>query len=208
MLSATLWGLNTAMQTAILGYMTSTAIAANSVASNLHLLVKSLAFGAASATSVIVARTIGEGDLDGLKKYSKRMQIIFAVIGVVGGAGLYLLRGPILGMYTNIEPETVAMANDFLVIMAISFVGMSYQMPTNFGMIKGGGSTVYPMVLDFVSCWVIVIPLSLIMAFVVNASPLVVVCCLNCDQIFKCVPAFITANFCKWHKKLTRSDSL
>ena len=43
-----LWGLNTAMQTVNLGHMTAAAIAANSVASTLFLLVKSIPVGAAS----------------------------------------------------------------------------------------------------------------------------------------------------------------
>ncbi|MGN1377794.1 MAG: MATE family efflux transporter, partial [Dorea sp.] len=44
----TLWGLNTALQTVILGHMTAAAIAANSVASTVFLMVKSMAVGAAS----------------------------------------------------------------------------------------------------------------------------------------------------------------
>ena len=41
------------------------------------------------------------------------------------------------------------------------------------------------------------------MAFVVKASPLVVLICLNSDQVFKSIPAFIKANFGHWAKKLT-----
>ena len=47
-------------------------------------------------------------------------------------------------------------------------------------------------------------PLSFVMAFVVKASPAVVVCCLNADQIFKCVPAFLESHYGNWIRKLTR----
>lgn len=57
-----LWGVNTALQTVILGHMTSAAIAANSVASNLFLMVKSTAAGACSTASVLIGKTIGEGE--------------------------------------------------------------------------------------------------------------------------------------------------
>lgn len=53
-----LWGINTALQTAILGHMTARAIAANSVASNLFLLVKSAAVGACSTASVIIGKAV------------------------------------------------------------------------------------------------------------------------------------------------------
>ena len=59
------------------------------------------------------------------------------------------------------------------------------------------------MKLDLISIWGIVIPLSFIMAFVVKASPSAVLWCLNADQLFKCVPAFLKVNYGHWAKKLT-----
>ena len=69
--------------------------------------------------------------------------------------------------------------------------------------IRGGGSAMFVVKMDLISIWGIVIPLSFIMAFVVKASPAAVVCCLNADQIFKCVPAFIKSNYGNWVRKLT-----
>jgi len=78
-------------------------------------------------------------------------------------------------------------------------------MATNTGIVRGGGSSLFVMKVDIISIWGIVIPLSLFMAFVVKASPIVVVCCLNADQVFKCIPAFIKVNYGHWAKKLTRT---
>ena len=58
--------------------------------------------------------------------------------------------------------------------------------------------------MDLVSIWLIVIPVSFVMAFVVKASPIVVVSCLNADQIFKCVPAFLMSHYGNWVRILTR----
>lgn len=198
-----LWGLNTALQTVILGHMTSAAIAANSAASNLFLMVKSMAVGAASTASVIIGKTIGTGDMDLVRLYSKTLQKMFLMIGVVGGIVLFFLRIPVLSLY-DLSEGTREMANTFLMILSVVFVGMSYQMPANNGIIRGGGSATFVMKMDLISIWGIVLPISFIMAFVVKASPIVVICCLNADQIFKCVPAFIKANYGNWAKKLTR----
>lgn len=198
-----LWGANTAMQTVILGHMTAAAIAANSAASTLFLVVKSAAVGAASTTSVIIGKAIGMGDMNIVKKYSKRLQKMFVAIGIISGIILFFARIPILSLY-ELSPETREMANTFLMILSIVIMFMSYQMPTNNGIIRGGGSASFVMKMDLISIWGIVIPVSLIMAFVVKASPIVVICCLNADQVFKCVPAFIKANFGHWAKKLTR----
>lgn len=200
-----MWGVNTALQTAILGHMTSAAIAANSVASTLFLMVKSMAVGAASTASIIIGKTIGMGDLKQVKVCSKRMQKMFLGIGLISGVVLFFVRIPILSLY-DLSASTKEMANTFLIILSVVIVGMSYQMPTNNGIIRGGGNAAFVVKMDLISIWLIVIPLSYIMAFVVKASPVVVVCCLNADQIFKCVPAYLESHYGNWIRKLTRDS--
>ena len=171
-----LWGLNTAMQTAV---------------------------GSASAASFLIGKTIGEGDMRRVRLYARRLQKMFVMIGLVSGICLFFLRIPVLNLY-DLSPETREMANSFLIILSVICVTMSYQMPTNNGIIRGGGNAMFVVRMDLISIWCIVIPLSLIMAFVVEASPVVVVCCLNADQVFKCIPAFLEVNYGNWVKKLTR----
>jgi len=200
-----LWGLNTALQTAILGHMTAAAIAANSAASNLFMMVKSMAVGASASAAVIIGKTIGEGNLKKVKEYAKTLQILFVIIGIIAGCILFVIRVPVLSLY-DLASDTKELANAFLIILSVVCMTMSYQMPTNTGIIKGGGSPMYVVKLDLISIWCIVIPVSFFMAFVVEASPIVVVCCLNADQVFKCVPAFIKVNYGNWAKKLIREE--
>ena len=198
-----MWGFNNAAQNAILGHMTARAIAANSVASTLFLMVKSAAQGASGTASFFVGKTIGEGSMDKLKSMAKTLQVMFVGIGICAGIILFFIRIPILSIY-NLEPETKAMANQFLLILSVIVVTMSYQMPTNSGIIKGGGDTKYCMKLDLISIWCIVLPISFLLAFVFHASPVAVVWMLNADQIFKGIPAFFKVNYGHWAKKLTR----
>ena len=201
-----LWGINTAMQTIVLGHMNSAAIAANSAASNLYLMVKSAAVGAASAASVVIGKTIGAGDGEQVKRYAKKLQVLFVLMGVAGGIFLYFIRIPILSLY-DLSPEAMKLANQFLLILSVVYMGMAYQMPTNSGIIKGGGSVSFSAKLDTTCICLIVIPLSCYMAFVAGASPAVVVVCLNIDQFIKCVPVFFKVNYGNWMKKLTRETT-
>ncbi len=203
LLVQTLWGINTALQTVILGHMTSSAIAANSVASTLFLLIKSAAVGSSAAASVIIGKAIGSGDMEKVRLYSGLMQRIFLVVGGSGGLLLFFIRIPILRFY-SLSPDTMRMADQFLIILSVIFVGMSYQMPTNNGIIRGGGNPMFVVKMDLVSIWMIVLPLSFVMAFVVQAPPAAVVCCLNADQIFKCIPGYLMSHYGNWIRKLTR----
>ncbi|MGM9617109.1 MATE family efflux transporter [Butyricicoccus sp.] len=200
---AAMWGVNTAMQTAILGHLTSSAIAANSMASNLYLIVKTIAVGASSTANVFIGKAIGQGDMKVVKQYAKTFQVLFVIMGICCGLLLFALTEPVLSLYSFSE-ESRQLARTFMHILCIVMVGMCYQMPVNSGIIKGGGATKYAMILDMVSIWCIVIPLSFFMAFYMHASPVVVVWCLNLDQLFKAIPAFIMVNYGNWARKLTR----
>lgn len=196
------WGLNVALQTIILGHMTPAAIAANSAASTLFLMAKSAAVGASATASTLIGKAIGAGDLKEVQADSRKLQRLFVVIGLFAATFLYFIRIPVLRVY-KLSEEAASLANAFLLILCVVCATMSYQMPTNSGIIKGGGDVGFVVKMDFISIWCIVVPLSFFMAFVVKASPIVVVCCLNADQVFKCVPAFIHSHYGDWIKKLT-----
>ena len=93
-----------------------------------------------------------------------------------------------------------------MIIQSVVICTMSYQMPVNTGIIRGGGDTRYILILDTISIWCIVIPVSILAAFVWKLSPVIVIMCLNADQVFKCVPAFIRVNGYKWIRTLTRPE--
>ena len=203
-LTQTLWGLANALQTVILGHMSDVAIAAQSISSNVFLLLKVASVGASSAAAILIGKAIGEGkDLSVLKEYTRTLQALFVAIGLVLGAVLMIIRVPLLRVY-NISDETRALANAYMIIQSVVLVTMSYQMPTNGGIIRGGGDTRFVMILDLISIWGIVLPFSCLAAFVWRLSPIIVIILLNSDQVFKCVPAFIRVNSYKWIKRLTR----
>ena len=192
-----LWGVSTAMQTVILGHLTPAAIAANSIAATLLMMLKSAMNGAASTASVITGRTIGRGDLKKVKEYARTMQFIFLLIGLSTSLFLFLLRNPVLGLY-DISDATRQMANAFILVLCVTCIGSAYENPTITGIIRGGGSTRFDLATDMISIWGIVLPLSYLFAFVWKLPPVYVIAMLNADQLFKCIPAFIMVNFGKW----------
>ena len=205
-LTQALWGLNNAIQTVILGQMNDIAIAAQSISSNLFLLLKVASVGACSAASIIIGKAIGEDrGMATLKQYTRTLQALFVAIGLVLGGIMLALRVPMLSLY-RIQPETYELASAYMLIQSVVLVTMSYQMPVNTGIIRGGGDTKFCLILDLVSIWVIVLPLSCLAAFVWNASPVIVIMLLNSDQVFKGFPAFIRVNGYKWVRKLTREQ--
>ena len=202
--AAFLWGIANAMQTVILGHMDEYAIAAQSISNTVFLLLKVTSVGAASAASVLIGKTVGEGDMDRLKQYSRTLQLIFIGIGIAEGAIMLLIRIPLLGVYAGtIARETYDLANAYMLIQAVVLVVMSYQMPVNTGIIRGGGDTRFVLILDTVAISTF-IPLAWLGGLVWHWPAIAVIICVNIDQFLKCFPAFFRVNSYKWVRKLTR----
>lgn len=203
--NAMLWGCNSAMQTVILGHMSSSAIAAHSISSTIFLFLKVMSVGSASAAAVITGKAVGSGSLAKVREYTRTFQAMFVCTGLVLGLILFLIRIPLLSLYV-LTPETYSLANSFLLIESTVLVVMSYQMCMNTGVICGGGDTRYVMIMDLIVIWCIVIPLSLASAFLWNASPVIVLIVLNSDQYLKCIPAAVYGNSFRWIRNLTRDE--
>ena len=202
--AAFLWGIANAMQTVILGHMDEYAIAAQSISNTVFLLLKVTAVGASSAASVLIGKTVGEGDMDRLKQYSRTLQLIFIGIGIAEGAIMLLIRIPLLGVYAGTNArETYDLANAYMLIQAVVLVVMSYQMPVNTGIIRGGGDTRFVLILDTVAISTF-IPLAWLGGLVWHWPAIAVIICVNIDQFLKCFPAFFRVNSYKWVRKLTR----
>lgn len=201
-----IFGSSVALQNVILGNMSDSAIAANSIASTLFQMLKVMAVGAASATAIIVGKTVGQGDMKKLREYVKTFQFIFLCISLITGVTLFIIRSFILEFY-DLTPETYDTAKQFLLVLCITGMGTAYQMPVNIGIVRGGGDSRFVFINDLISIWGIVVPMSFLGAFVFKWDPVWVLLCLNSDQIFKCAAAAIKCNRFKWAKKLTRETT-
>lgn len=203
-----LWSLATPIQTGILGRLSSDAIAANSVSTTMFQYLKVVTVSEASATSVSVGKMVGAGrtSREALKPYVNTLQLLFLLLGIALGGVLLLIREPLLGLYT-ISPTAKGLAYELLGLMVIIFVGMAYQMPVSVGVIRGGGETRFNLYLNLISTWLIVMPLSFMAAFWWKIPVFWVVFCLNCDQLFKCIPIFFYANSYRWIHVLTRKTT-
>lgn len=204
LITSALWGVSNALQTVILGHMSDSAISAQSISSTVFLLLKVTSVGAASAASVMIGRTVGTGDIGKVREYSRTLQAMFLCIGAVLALMMLSLRRPLLRVY-RVSDETRALADAYMVIQSVVLFTMSYQMPVNTGIIRGGGDTRFVLWLDLISIWGVVMPLSLLGAFVWHWPPVAVIICLNADQCFKCVPAFLRVRGDRWIKRLTRA---
>jgi putative MATE family efflux protein len=196
-LSNAMWGFAMATQTAILGHLKEAVIAASSIATTVFQIVSVVTYASASATSVIIGKTIGEKHIEKIKPYAKTLQILYLVIGISTGIVLFFAKDFILNFYV-ISPQAKSYAMQFMTVLSVTVIGTAYQMPALTGIVRGGGDTKFVLYNDLIFMWLIVLPSSALCAFVFNFSPLIVFICLKSDQILKCFVAMVKVNRYKW----------
>ncbi len=205
-LSQLLWAVSVPFQTAILGHLSADAIAANSVATTFYSYLKVIVQSMSAVSAVLIGRTIGRGNMEEIKADARTLQVADIAIGIVLGVVLFLLRNPLLSFY-SLTDSAMTLAAQLLVVMAFIMVGMSYQMPVSMGIIRGGGDARFTLIMNTVSTWAIVIPLSLMSAFWWKWPVVLVVIMIQSDQVFKCLPtALRIRKYDKWVKKMTREN--
>lgn len=206
LVTQTMWGASSIIQTAILGNMENAAmvVPANSISVLVFQILSVVGYGAASAAAIMTGRTLGEGHKERIDQTAFTFQIMFCIIGVLTGLIILLSRGPVLQIYNTLSPEAAELTRQFITVLAITSVGTCYQMAADCGILRAGGDTKFAMWNNIVFVWLICLPCAALSAFVFHFSPVVVFFCLKMEQLGKCPVIFLRVRSKKWIKQITR----
>lgn len=197
------WAVNILCGSAIMGHQTLEGTsAALSVANTMHNLAYVLVGGMSAAVGIIVGKKVGEGEVDKIKEYSRTTQVIFAVLGILTGLSLLLLKGPFISLY-GVSDAAKDIADRLINVVAICFIGTAYQSACLTGLVKSGGDISFVFKLDLIFVMLVNLPLGLI-ATRLGLSPWYVFLALKIDQLIKCIVAAVKINSYNWIKNLTR----
>lgn len=203
--SALLFSCASAVHTAIFGHISGDALAASSVSGTLYQFFKMIPVSMASAAGVLISAAVGCGGMESLREKTRCLQRWFLLTGVVFAALLLAVSARFVSGYA-LRENAKQLTLQMLVVQAIAFVGMAYQMPCQLGIIRSGGDTRYSMVSDMIYSWLYTVPLGLLAAFVWKWSIPVVTFCLYSDQLLKCLTVGWKTNQYTWIKELTKQD--
>lgn len=200
-----LWGVAQMVQTGILGHLGGDVTAANAIAVQVYQVLSVAAYGAASASGIVVGKTIGGGRREALRPLVATLQVLFVGIGLLSGGAIFLLRRPVLAVFGGaLTARARGLALRFMAVIALTTVGTAYQMSCDNGIIRGGGDTAFSARMNLVSMWGVVVPLSAAAAFWWMWPPAAVFFLLKWDQLYKIIPVALRLHSWKWVKSVTR----
>lgn len=196
------WAGNMMANSVIIGHMGKAVTAAVSVSNTLNNLAYVTMNGMAGAVGIITGKTVGAGKKEKMIEYAKTVQVLFLILGVITGAGLFLIKNKFISFY-NISDEAVEFSRQFITVMSFTIVGTCYQCACLFGLVKSGGDIGFVFKNDLIFVTLVVIPSALI-SVKLGAAPWITFLCLKSDQILKCFVAAVKINRFNWMKNLTR----
>lgn len=195
------WAVNMLAGAAILGRLSKEVVTGVSIANTLNNLSYVVMNGMAGAVGIITGKTVGEGKREKMREYARTVQLLFLLLGLFSGGGLFLLHAPFISLY-RVSAEAAAYASEFIHILSFTVIGTCYQCACLFGLVKSGGDVTFVLKNDAFFVFLIVLP-SALLALSLGAPPWVVFACLKCDQILKCFVAVVKINRYDWMKDLT-----
>lgn len=203
LINSLLWGLGTAAYSAIIGHLGAAAATAYSAALIVRNLSAAVCRGLSQGTQIILADTLGAGELQEAKKLGKRMSLVSVVCGVFC-AGASLLIGFGLSAVMELSEEARQYLTTMLYIGAFYVLTQCVNMVVVCGVFASGGDTAFDAYSVAVSMWLFIIPLSLAAAFWWKWSPIAVYLIISLDEAIK-IP-WVCAHYkkYKWLKNITK----
>lgn len=207
LINALLWGLGTTVYAAIIGHLGTAVATAYSAACILRNLSNALCRGLSQGTEIMLADTLGAGDLPRAKVLGGKLSRLSVLCGFFC-AGFALLLGPLLSHFMDLSE---AARNDLHIMIYISAFYVLIQcvnMVVVCGVFAAGGDTAFDAYSVAVTMWLFIIPLALAAAFWWHWPPLAVYFILSLDEGIK-IP-WIYAHYKKyqWLKNLTREETV
>lgn len=188
-----MWGLGMSVNTAIIGHLGSAAVAANSVAQAARELLMVAGTGLASATAVIIGKTIGEQKFYLAEVYARKLTLISVLTTLIVACGLFLFRNWVVRNMA-VSAEAKDYLSFMLFVICFYAVAQSYNSIMIVGIFRAGGNIKACFLIDVIIMWLFSLPLGVSLAFLLEAGVKVVFLTLFSDE-------FIKVPVCAWWYK-------
>lgn len=198
-----IWSFGTSAGSMITGQLGTSVVAGFNVTTVLYDLCGSLGNGFLNACSVVIGKTIGQGNVKKVRKQSVTILIMGLILGLAIGLFTFFVRGPFLSLY-SLTPEASGYAMQFMAVYAVIWPFSLLEMVGMIAILRAGGDGKTGFYTDIVSMWCTTIPLAAAGAFILNWHPVVVVTIIKMTIVIEAIVGIIRVLSMRWIHDLTR----
>lgn len=201
------WGLAFSMYSAIIGHMSSDAVGANSFVVIARNFGTVLCFGIASAGTILLGNSLGEGKLTQARNDAKRLMKLTVITGLIGGLIIFASIPLVLKIASrSLSWLALYYLKYMLIINTFYIMGTAVNTMLIGGVFRAGGDSKFGFMCDTIDMWCYAVPLGFLAAFVFRLPVLVVYILLCTDEFVKWPWVFSRYKSGKWVKNITRDD--
>jgi MATE family multidrug resistance protein len=148
----------------MIGWLGSKQLAAHQIALNLSSVTFMIILGVSAAGTIRVGNAYGRKDSRGMREAGFLAQKIAVFIMFLFGITFLIFRKKLPLIYIN-EPQVVSIASTLIIIAALFQISDGLQ-AVGLGILRSLKDVKIPMIISFVSYWIIALPLGYILAFI------------------------------------------
>lgn len=157
------WALGMTAYSVIYAKIGISAVASMQIATTINNMFMVLCIGLATAASIIIGNKIGADEEDVAIEYATKLGVLAPLVGLVTGIALWI-TSPIIVKAFNISEETLNITVTVLKIMAVFAPLRFFNVLMIVGVFRGGGDTMYSMLVQLGTVWCFAIPAGFIAA--------------------------------------------
>jgi putative MATE family efflux protein len=168
---------------------------------NVNATIEQLAFvvfiGLGSACAVMVGNRIGAGRKDEAYETVRRLLLLSIVSAWAVGLVVFLMRDVVVGWY-NLSPAGVHNVRILMLVMACTLWVRMINFITFIGALRAGGDTLFALIMEICSIWLIGVPTAYIGAFVLHLPVYFVYLMVGLEELAKVVVSLWRFRSRKW----------
>lgn len=202
LLNDVLWAMASLIYSFVYGRMGTGATAAVQICNTVSNMFMVVTFGMASASSIMVGNSIGEGKEDLTIEYSKKFMRVSLVVSIFLGLCMALATPLILSLFNvsnEVRNSTLIMLYTISLIFAIRFMGLVILV----GILRGAGDAKSTLIIETATMWLIGVPLTILGAFVFRLPVHLVYALAILEEVVKFILAFKRLKSRKWINNVT-----
>ncbi len=182
-----LWSLGMVMYSVAYAKISTEAIAAVQISTNIQNIFLVLSRGLANACTVMIGNKIGANEEDEASTYANRFLWIAVIQGILLGIILYISSPYIVKVFNNISEDVYIISVQMLKIMALVFFIKMFNGNLIVGVLRGGGDTTFSMWLDAGAVWLVGVPLAFLGSVFLNIPVHWVTALVSLEEVVKAI---------------------
>ena len=202
LLNDLLWASASLIYSVVYGRMGIEATASVQICNTVNNMFMVVTFGMASAASIMIGKSIGEGKEEEAVDYGRKFMVVSFFVSLIIGLGLALMAPFILTLFNvseQVRRSSLIMLYTISVIFVIRFMGLLIIV----GILRGAGDARRALVIEGSTMWLIGVPLTILGAFVFKLPVHMVYGLAIIEEIVKFILGFKRLRSGKWIKNIT-----